>query len=128
MQSILVNTRKPDVVFHRGGRISISARVSKALNLAHGDVIDIMEGEEETYLYVRLRAPVVGRHEGRVFRSNKKGYHCVASSITLCRYIISKCGDREKVRLCCGTPVELPYHGKALPIIIRYILRYDKGD
>lgn len=122
MQSILGNTRKADITFHRRGRINISARVSKSLGLAHGDVVDIMEGTGETYLYVKHRAPVVGKHEGMVFRSNKNGHHCVASSITLCRYVMSRCGGGDKVRLCCGTPVELQHYGTALPIIIKYIL------
>lgn len=122
MQSILGNTRKADITFHASGRICISARVSKLLSLANGDVIDIMEGGCETYLYVKLRAPLIGRHEGMVFRSNKNGHHCVASSITLCRYIMSRCGGGDKVRLRCGTPVELQHYGTALPIIIKYIL------
>lgn len=122
MQSILGNTRKADITFHRGGRINISARVSKLLNLTHGDVIDIMEGQGETYLYVKSRSPL-GRHEGMVFRSNKNGNHCVASSIKLCRFIFGKCnGGGDKVRLCCGSPVELGIYGTALPIIIKYIL------
>ena len=122
MQSILGNTRKADITFHRGGRINISARVSKSLALAHGDVIDIMVGAVETYLYVKHRAPVVGKHEGMAFRSNKNGHHFAVSSITLCRYIMQKCGGGDKVRLCCGTPVELPIYGTALPIIIKYKL------
>lgn len=122
MQSILGNTRKADITFHDNGRINISARVSKLLELSHGDVIDIMDGQGEIYLYVKHRVPVVGRHEGMVFRSNKNGNHCIASSVMLCRYIITRCGESGKVRLCCGTPVELQHYGKALPIIIKYIL------
>lgn len=64
MQSILGNTRKADITFHDNGRINISARVSKLLELSHGDVIDIMDGQGEIYLYVKHRVPVVGRHEG----------------------------------------------------------------
>lgn len=122
MQSILGNTRKVDVCFQASGRISISARVAKSLGLTHGDTIDIMEDAGETYLYVKHRAPVVGRHEGLVFRSNKNGHHFVASSVTLCRYIMSRCNAGNTVRLCCGTPVELQHYGTALPIIIKYIL------
>ena len=122
MQSVLGNTRKADITFHRGGRINISSRVSKSLDLAHGDVIDIIEGQGETYLYVKHRSPVVGKHEGMVFRSNKNGHHFIASSITLCRYIMSRCGGGDKVRLCCGDPAEIQHYGTALPIIIKYIL------
>lgn len=123
MQSILGNTRKADITFHRSGRISISAHVSKSLSLSPGDVIDIMEDTIETYLYVKHRAPVIGKHQGMVFRSNKHGHHHVASSVALCRYIMSKCAAvTDNVCLCCGTPVELKIYGTALPIIIKYRL------
>lgn len=128
MQSILGNTRKADITFYSGGRICISARVSKLLALAHGDVIDIMADKGETYLYVKHRTPLIGRHEGMVFRSNKNGNHFVASSARLCRFIISQSGTTDnKVRLCCGYPVTLSHYGTALPIIIKYIL-YDSRD
>ncbi len=122
MQSILGNTRKADITFHRGGRIHISARIAKSLNLSRGDVVDIATDGGETLLYVKHHAPTVGRHEGMVFPSNKRGYHCVASSATLCRYILSLCGDGDRASLCCGTAVDLPPYGKALPIIIKYKL------
>lgn len=122
MESILGNSRQADITFHRGGRISISARVSRSLSLNHGDIIDIVEGDGEVYLYVKHRSPVVGKHEGMVFRSNKNGHHHIASSITLCRYIMQKCGGGDKIRLCCGVPVELQCYGVALPIIIKYKL------
>lgn len=119
MISILGNTRKPDVNFLACGRISISARVAKVLNLAPGDVIDLMDDNGETYLYVKHRAPVVGRHEGMIFRSNPRGRHFIASSVRLCRYIFSKCNTTQKVALCCGPVVNLPAHGIAMPIITK---------
>ena len=62
MQSILGNTRKADITFYASGRIDISARVAKHLQLSRGDVLDIMIDQDEFYLYVRLRSPN-GRHE-----------------------------------------------------------------
>lgn len=122
MQSILGNTRKADMTFYQTGRICISARVAKALSLSSGDVIDIMHGDGEIYLYVKHRAPLVGRHEGMAFRSNKNGHHCVASSINLSRFILQQCGVSDRVRLSCGLPVELQHYGIAIPIIIKNIL------
>lgn len=124
MKSILGNTRKADITFSRNGRINISARVSKSLGLTNGDIIDIIEDQdqEEFYLYVKYRSPVVGRHEGKVFRSNKSGHYFVASSITLCRYILSKCNVNERVSLSCGSPITLSSFGIALPIITSNIL------
>ncbi len=122
MQSILGNTRRADIIFNSSGRIDITARVAKSLDLQHGDVIDIMLAEGEWYLYVKHRTPKVGRHEGMVFRSNKKGHHCRAYSKTLCNAVLSECKVSDKVKLCVGKPVSLSYHGAALPIIIKYIL------
>ena len=52
MQSILGNTRKADITFYASGRIDISARVAKHLQLSRGDVLDIMIDQDEFYLYV----------------------------------------------------------------------------
>ena len=122
MQSILGNSRKSDITFHCNGRICIAARVAKLLNLQHGDVIDILNGEGEYYLVVKHHAPVIGRHEGMIYRSNKQGNHCLASSTRLCRYILDECHAAEHIKLCCGELVTLPIYGLALPIIIKYRL------
>lgn len=118
MHSILGNTRKADITFHSSGRISISSRVTKLLSLTSGDVIDIIQGDVETYLYVKHRSPL-GRHEGMVFFSNKKGHHLVCHSIKLSRYILQVSGSPDKVRLCCGSPVDLQPYGISIPIIIK---------
>lgn len=122
MQSILGNTRKADIVFHSSGRIDITARVAKSLRLCHGDVVDITCGGE-WYLFVKHRAPTVGRHEGMVFRSNAKGNHFRVWSRTLCRAVLDVCGATgDKVKLCVGEPVSHSVYGVMLPIIIKYII------
>lgn len=122
MKSILGNTRKADIVFHPSGRIDITSRVAKSLDLQHGDIIDIMFGEGEWYLYIKHHAPTVGRHEGMAFRTNTKGRHYRASSKTLCTEILRISNRSEKVKLCCGQPVTMPIYGAALPIIINKII------
>lgn len=122
MISILGNTRKADITFHRDGRVCISARASRVLGLTCGDVIDILEDNGEFYLCVKHRATVVGRHEGRVFCSKKNTRYYVASSIKLCRYMLELCQADKVVRLACGEPVELPHHGTALSIITKHIV------
>lgn len=123
MKSILGNTRKADITFHQSGRICISSRVSRSLDLIPGDVIDIICDDREFYLVVKHRAPVVGRHEGMVFNSNKNGKHFIASSVKLCRFMLERCASIDRVRLSCGTPVELLNYGTVLPIIIKHILQ-----
>lgn len=120
MQSVIVKSRKPDLTFHITGRINISARIARELQLKSGDLIDIMEDDDqhEAYIYVRHRAPNVGRHEGMVFPSHKGSYHFIASSKALCEYILRKCEQQKKAAVACGLSVQLKYYGKAFPIII----------
>lgn len=125
MQSIIgtTTTRKPDIIFHSTGRIDIAAHVAKTLNLQHGDVIDIMLYGGEWYLIVRYRsALVVGRHKCTAFRSNKGGHHFRIWSKEHCTAILDYCQCTDRVKLCVGTPTEIPVYGTALPIIIKNIL------
>ena len=125
MESVLGITRKVDITFHRGGRINISAHASRLLSLTHGDVIDMYVAGGELYLFVKYRSPVVGRHEGMVFRSNKNGNHCVASSIRLCRFMFSFCevtDSTDKLRLCVGETEQKRLYGTVLPILYKRLL------
>lgn len=122
MQSILGNTRKTDITFHTNGRIDISARVAGILSLQKGDVIDVMDGGEEFYIYVKLHAPTVGRHEAACFPTHSGSRHFRAWSQKLCRALIRAGGSSlDKVELSCGAPISLTI-GTALPIIYRHIL------
>ena len=123
MQSILGNTRKPDIVFNANGRIDITARIANKLGLQSGDVIDIMLCTEDWMLYVKHHSPVFGRHEGMAFRTNSRGNNFRVWSKKLCAAMLEKCGVEDKVQLCVGQPVEIPIYGIALPIIIKYILK-----
>lgn len=128
MQSILGNTRKTDITFHAGGRIDISARVSGLLSLRRGDVIDILDGGDELFLYVRHRAPTVGRHEAACFPTHQDSRHFRAWSDRLCHYMIKAAGrPLPCVRLSVGEPLPLPAVGTALPIIHKHVLNDDTG-
>ena len=128
MQSILGNTRKADITFHSNGRIDISARVTGILSLQKGDVIDVMDGGGELYLYVKLHAPTVGRHEAACFPTHSRSRHFRAWSQKLCRALIKAGGTSlDKVELSCGTPVSITV-GTAIPIIYRHILNDDTRD
>ena len=122
MKSILGNTRKADITFYSSGRIDITARVAKILSLNHGDVIDIIIGHTEWYLYVKHRAPTVGRHGATVYRSNSKGNNFRTYSKKTCSYILYECEAEDQVKLWVGVPTELPAYGIAVPIITKYII------
>lgn len=122
MQSLLGNSRNPDIVFSSSGRIDITSNVARHLHLQHGDVVDILSDDIEYYLYVKHHAPVGGRHEATVFRTNRRGNHFRASSKKLCAAILKVSGASDKARLCVGVPVEDSRFGTLLPIIIKYLL------
>lgn len=131
MRSVIDNTRRPDVIFYRNGKIEIAANVAKTLNLQAGDVIDIITNNIEYYLVIRYKAnEVVGNHDGKVMRSNKRGNHLRCYSKKICNKIFSICNFEvnsylyfEKVRLACGLLTDLSTHGKALPLIIKNPLK-----
>lgn len=118
MQSILGNTRKPDIVFSSSGRIDIAASVAGHLHLQSGDALDVMCEQGEFYLYVKHRA-AFGRFEATAYRTNKKGRHFRASSKRLCTAILHECGAKHKARLCVGQPFDTAAYGVLLPIITK---------
>lgn len=122
MKSILGNTRKPDVIFHASGRINITSGVASRLRLSAGDVIDILTDGEEYYLYVKHRAPVVGKHEGVVYFSNANGRHCRVSSIRLCRFMLQECNANDIARLTVGEMMTDDDNRELLPIITKHLL------
>lgn len=121
MQSILGNTRKSDIAFFANGRIDITAYVAKLLNLHKGDVIDVMCDNGEYLLFVKHKN-TIGRHEGMVYRTNKKGKHLRAYSSKLCNTMLKECNTSFKVKLCVGEVVNIPMVGNALPIITKNII------
>jgi hypothetical protein len=121
MDNIIGNSRKHDISFSQNGKISIAARISHALNLKKGDVIDLLVDKEnrEIYIYVKFKAPNVGRHEGTVAFSNKHGAHCITYSKIICYYIRNNYGNKS---YNCGTPIEHKIYGTIIPIITNNIL------
>lgn len=127
MKHLLENTRRHDITFNASGRIEISSRVTRALDLHPGDVIDVAIDEvgRECYLYIKHRAEKLsGRHKAQCHVTNSRVKKCNslrAHSVELCRQVLDMRGfSATQARLPVGDPVEIPGTGKALPIIIRY--------
>jgi hypothetical protein len=122
MESILGNTRKPDLSFFRDGHIDITARVAKGINIEEGDIIDILKDNRELYLYVKTKnKDVVGLHTGRC-RSTKHKMGCRnfrVNSKRLCDAIFERCGNPERVQLAAGESFEMPNVGFVVPLITR---------
>lgn len=119
MCSILGNSRKPDIYFRRGGRIDITAKVSEALDLQPGDIIDIWNEHEEYFLYVLHRADNIrGNHIAVCQQVNPRNRYIRVYCIKLCNFMRSLCGGNE-VHLPVGESVQLPNIGTAIPLITR---------
>ena len=107
MDSVLQNTRRHDIAFHRDGRIDITASVSKALGLACGDVIDIAYDKTGCYLYVKFHR-AYGRHEAMVYRPCRRGTSLRCSSVRLYQYFARLCNtDVPVFRFCVGDAVTI---------------------
>lgn len=119
------NTRRPDITFRADGRIDITSRIAKVLDLAPGDVIDVAEVfDGEFCLYVRHRACVCGRHEGRCYPV-MKGYQHGAYRVwrkRLCDAVRAAANySADYLRLPCGDPIEI--NGQLhIPIILKLAL------
>jgi hypothetical protein len=123
MNCALNNTRKPDITFHSDGRIEITARVTKALSIHPGDVIDIAHDGSEHYLYVKHHN-AIGRHEAQCYPTYK-GKTCNnlrAHSKRLCMAVLNVNGNDNEARLPVGEPMQHNTLGTALPIIIHHNL------
>lgn len=103
VRSLLGRTRRAEVSFHPDGRIDVSARVSLALSLRRGDVLDVLRAGRELWLVVRFRAPARGRHEASCRPSKGEGRNFRAWSARLCRAVSAECGlGGSAARLAAG--------------------------
>jgi hypothetical protein len=126
MTSLIPNTRRPDISFHPDGRIDITARIAKLLQLEDGDVIDVAKSFDEYLLYVQLRADKCeGRHEATVHPTNKgkrSSNNFRAHSRRLCQSMRVASGGSpadEPLRLPAGALVRFGRYGFAIPLITR---------
>lgn len=126
MESLLGNTRRPDISFYADGRIDITSRVARSLGLCDGDVVDIVKHEKEVYLYVKWRgSDVIGKHEAQC-RATKPHASCTnfrAFSVRLCKAILDICKAENVARLAAGDKVTLEGIGSAIPLITRINLQ-----
>ena len=89
MRSLLQNTRKPDITFYRDGRILITARIARILEIKPGDAINIALDDKEYLLYAKHN--LNGRHEAQCYPTKKGSNNLCANSIKLSRALLDKC-------------------------------------
>lgn len=115
---LLKTIRRPDVTFCRNGRINITARVARSLQLTDGDAINIFSDGIEFLLFVQTKASSrIGRDYAVIHPSNKGSNHFVCNCIKLSTALLNAIGSKdEQVSFFTGEPIEI--HGKTyIPII-----------
>ena len=120
MTSLLPNSRRPDITVNVTGRIDITCRIARKLDLHPGDVIDVSQSGQEYYLYVRHTADnIVGRHEGQCYPTSRGGHGSYRTwSVRLARAIRAASGHADMIlRFPCGEAVVID-NKIYIPIII----------
>lgn len=123
MKKILEHARRADISFSRNGRILITARVARMLNLTTGDCINIIVDDGEYLLFAVHVAGVCGRFEARCYPTCKhRSLNYAANSVRLCHAMLALApGNPQRVGFILGHP-----SGSAgdirIPIITKYPL------
>lgn len=92
MNKILEYTRRPDVTFHRCGRIRIASRIARRLDITPGDSINVAISGGEYLLYAVHHPASPGRHHAACYRANRSGESYCANSVALCRRLLDAIG------------------------------------
>ncbi len=127
MQNLLSHNRRPDLTFHKSGRIDISARVVGILNLRPGDVVSIARENDGFFLFIVARCDETAPHfsySGRCFSANKASSSLRTQSRILCGEMLRASRRNKVAKLPVGDLVTTPV-GMALPIITQNALNYD---
>lgn len=122
MNTILKNTRRPDVTFYKRGRINITARIARMLGMEEGDVIDIAKERDEYMLFIRQKGTnLIGRHDARAHKIYHRRYgtfRVYSGRLTKAIMDAANTGS-DTLRLMAGECMEIEGIGKAVPLITR---------
>lgn len=111
------SSRKPDVVFHRSGRIDIKRRAARALGAKDGDVVNVCAEGGHYYLCITAHNAEDGCHSATCRISSPRGYALRAHSCSLSRALLSAMGCSEaRIAVFTGDPEENPVFGRILPL------------
>lgn len=119
MQNIIERTRRPDITFHKSGKIDITARVARILNLKQGDSIN-MAKDENGELFLFAQQNQIGRHHAKVYKTCKSLNFRANSKLLYWSFIYTYDVEitAEKVSFFCGEPLTIN-NKTYLPIITK---------
>lgn len=129
MHSVLCNTRRPDITFYPNGRIDITSRIAKMLNLCDGDVIDVAVNGPEYMLYIKhRRESIAGSHECTCHASKRNSRNFRTYSRRLCEFMrsVCECIQGTPLYVAAGDAENDELHGAMVPLITKIkINRHD---
>lgn len=89
MSNIITSHRRPDITFYKNGRIIISSRVARKLNMAPGSAINILEDDGEYLLFALDKPMSNSRLAAQCMPVKKGGKTLYAHSVDLARNILN---------------------------------------
>lgn len=113
--------RRPDIKFHRDGRIEITARLAQQLELSPGDSINISaEPDGELYIFVQARAAqTFGRRHAVCYPTNRRSKNYRANSVSLCRKVLDLARtENREAAFFTGYPIGID-RDQVIPIIYK---------
>lgn len=119
MKSLLPNSRRADVVFYRGGKITLSSHVVRILGISPGDVIDVLHDGADYFLYVSHYAENVQglRYRARCYSAKRGTSNLRANSARLCSTILSITHCQDFAALPVGNLITDPLGRKLLTLL-----------
>lgn len=126
MQNLLQYTRRPDITFYPSGRILITARLAKLLEISPGDSINIALENREFLLHVIPKG--LGRRSAACYLSKKGGRSLCCNSVSLCRAIFNYSNiSPTKTSFLAGEKIIIN-NKSYIPIITARPIRWSSTD
>jgi bifunctional DNA-binding transcriptional regulator/antitoxin component of YhaV-PrlF toxin-antitoxin module len=120
-------TRNSDIIMYKNGTITFTSYVYKTLNLEEGDVIDIIQdNDNELYIVLKIKK-AIGKHKGKL-KLNKKGVKTLHTHTKeVVKYMFEFCNEKDAkaIAFYVGSPCKVSGYDVALPIITH---NYDKRN
>nr|DAL65606.1 MAG TPA_asm: Transition state regulatory protein abrB HOMODIMER BIOINFORMATICS [Caudoviricetes sp.] len=109
--------RLHDIKFHKNGNIDICQSLSKLLDLRAGDVIDVVEDNEQLYIIKRYNGKA-GRHRNMIHPTYGKTYgHCRVYSKEMCTNVLEVKNATQYISFFTSHEVVELYGYKAVSLI-----------
>lgn len=120
-------TRQSDIVMYQNGQITLTSYVYNTLQLKEGDVIDIVQDDNnELYIVLKIKQ-AIGKHKGKLRQSKERVKTLQTHAKEVVKYMFEFCNEKDAkaIAFYVGSPCKVSGYDVALPIITH---NYDKRN